>query len=250
MKPIIGIVSDYSPNDTVGIQAQMGLTNQEWQMLANDYVYSIDAAGGIPVILPIVDSTENIRSLLSRLDGVLFTGGYDIDPSYYNQLPSELLKTLMPNRDHYELSLAKTLLSETHLPVLGICRGAQVLNVAAGGSLYQDLSLREAETYHHPLITSPRHHPVHTASIVNDSIMYTVFQQDKLKINSYHHQAIDRLADAFSISMTTDDGVVEAFEMDSSRYVVGVQWHPEMMTQNDAAYLAIFKDFVRRCTAP
>lgn len=250
MKPIIGILSDYSSSDSVGICEHMGLKNQQWQLLANDYVYSIEAAGGIPVIIPILDHTDDLLELLSRLDGVLFTGGYDIDPSYYNQLPSKLLGAMMPKRDQFEIEMAKQLLSETQLPILAICRGSQLLNVAAGGSLYQDLSLRKEETYHHALLSAPKHHPVHTASIVPGSILHGVFQQESIKINSYHHQAVDRLASGFTATMHTDDGVIEAFEMNSNRYVMGIQWHPEMMTQNNPIYLSVFKDFVKHCSRP
>ena len=118
MKPIIGITANYSTKDTFGISEGIGAINQEWQLLADDYIYSIEAAGGIPVILPVLKDLDILSDLLNHLDGIIFTGGKDIDPNFYGQYPTKELGQLIPERDRFEIELAKLAISKSDIPHL------------------------------------------------------------------------------------------------------------------------------------
>ncbi|WP_240840137.1 gamma-glutamyl-gamma-aminobutyrate hydrolase family protein [Acidaminobacter sp. JC074] len=247
MKPIIGITSNYSTHDYHGTNLKIGAPEQEWQLLADDYIYSIKEAGGIPVILPVLSEVEDIKSLLSKIDGLLLSGGSDIDPKYYNQSPKEGLGGLMPKRDAYELELAKIALYETDLPILGICRGCQTLTVVSGGTLNQDTRYQAESPFKHAIVESPKHLPSHDASLEVDSKLYKVFGVDKLGINSFHHQSIDRLGKYFLATMHASDETIEAIELSGERFVIGTQWHPEMMVEKNPSYMKVFEAFVESC---
>ncbi len=248
MKPIIGITANYSTKDTFGISEGIGAIKQEWQLLADDYIYSIEAAGGIPVILPVLKDLDILSDLLNRLDGIIFTGGKDIDPNFYGQYPTKELGQLIPERDRFEIELAKLALSKSDIPILGICRGCQLLTVATEGTLFQDMKYQKSTLFNHACMNSPKHHPIHTAKVDANSLIHDVFNKDQLNVNSFHHQAVDQLGKGFRVTMSADDDTVEAIEMSPDRYVVGIQWHPEMMTKEHPEYLKIFTDFVKRCS--
>ncbi|MBF4693407.1 gamma-glutamyl-gamma-aminobutyrate hydrolase family protein [Fusibacter ferrireducens] len=248
MRPIIGITANYSTNDSFGISEGIGAIKQEWQLLADDYVYSIEAAGGTPVILPVLKDLDQLSDLIKHLDGIIFTGGKDIDPNYYGQYPTKALGLLIPERDRFEIELAKIVLSESNIPVLGICRGCQLLTVATGGTLFQDMQYQKSTLFNHACTNSPKHYPIHNAQVDTHSLIYDIFNTDQIRVNSFHHQAIDQLGKGFKVTMSADDNTVEAIEMPPERYVVGIQWHPEMMTREHPYYLKIFTDFVKRCS--
>ncbi|USG65657.1 gamma-glutamyl-gamma-aminobutyrate hydrolase family protein [Brevibacillus ruminantium] len=247
MKPLIGISANYSHEDNVGITSNLGLPGQDWQLLADDYIKSIERSGGVPVILPVTENPESLYPLLSKLDGILFTGGTDIDPAYYGEWPRAGLGPIDPKRDRHEIALAKKVLQDTNLPVLGICRGSQLLNVVSGGTLYQDLQTERPEGIAHALRYSPKYHPVHPASIQPGSRLEAIFQAQEIGVNSYNHQAIKQVGSDFSVTMTAPDGLVEGIEMAGERFVVAVQWHPEMMVDKHEEYLKLFLAFVAAC---
>lgn len=247
MKPLIGICANYSNDDNVGITSNLGAPGQEWQLLADDYIKSIERSGGIPVILPVTEHPESLYPLLSKLDGILFTGGSDIDPAYYGEWPRAGLGPIDPKRDRHEVALAKKVLLDTKLPILGICRGSQLLNVACGGTLYQDLQTERPEGIAHALKHSPKYHPVHPAYIQEGSRLEAIFETREIGVNSYNHQAIKQVGSDFNVTMTAPDGLVEGIEMAGERFVVAVQWHPEMMVDRDEEYLKLFQAFVAAC---
>lgn len=248
MKPIIGICANYATDDKIGIITELGFPKQEWQLLANDYIKAIELAGGSPLIIPVVEDFENTERILPILDGILFSGGSDIDPSYYGELPQYGLRTVTPFRDSHEIALAKKILFETSIPVLGICRGIQLLNVAAGGTLYQDLQRYRSEGFNHTLINVPKDYPMHEAAIKPDSKLHKIFKKDKIKINSFNHQAIKTIGGDFEATMIAPDGLIEGIESPGNRFVVAVQWHPETMIERYPEYLVLFKEFVRSCS--
>lgn len=247
MRPIIGICANYSTDDRVGVNSGLGLPGQEWQVLADDYIKAVERAGGIPLILPVTERPETLLSVLSKLDGILFSGGTDIDPRYYGEWPGPALGVIDPRRDRHEIELAKTVLSEMDMPVLGICRGCQLLNVASGGTLYQDLQLERPEGLFHTHLKSPKYHPVHPVSIKPGSRLHAIFGREELEVNSFNHQAIKRVGGGFEVTMTAPDGLVEGIEMPGERFVVAVQWHPEMMIDRHPDYLVLFQAFVKAC---
>jgi len=247
MKPIIGICANYSDDEEVGLLTELGMKGQEWQLLANDYITAIERAGGIPVILPITENAETCFPLLEKLDGILFSGGTDIDPQYYNDLPRYGLGAIDVKRDQHEFALAKKVLFETNLPVLGICRGIQLLTAITGGSMFQDLQRERPKGLNHTVKNIAKHHPVHPVTIKRDSLMFDIFQNECIQVNSFNHQAVKDVGEGFEVTMTAPDGLVEGIEMTGERFVCAVQWHPEMMVVKHPAYLSLFKAFVENC---
>lgn len=228
MRPIIGILSTYSENTQ------------------NDYIKAIEHSGGAPLILSKIKDISTLDSIIAQLDGIIFTGGADINPHCYNQNnPQYGLGEVDPERDACEISLAKKILKETQIPVLGICRGMQLLNVVAGGTLYQNIESEVENSINHWLKDNyPRHYPSHEVTVEKNSILYSIFKNDKIFVNSFHHQGVKMLGLGFIASMYAADGMVEAIEMPGDRFVVGVQWHPEMMVEMYPMYLELFKTFV------
>lgn len=245
MKPLIGICANYLSDDSAGLAAGIGAKNQEWQMLADDYIVAIERAGGVPVILPITSDIETLTPLLEKLDGILFSGGSDIDPNLYGEYPKFGLGYIEPRRDMHELKLAEKVLMEMDIPVLGICRGMQLLTVATGGKLYQDLASQKPEGINHSVPKAIRHHSFHPVQIESGSIFNSIFLSEELKVNSFHHQAVKELGQGFKSTMTAPDGIIEGMEWeDQSRFVIAVQWHPEMMEGRVDTVRPIFTAFV------
>ncbi len=247
MNPIIGITANYSRDDIHGTISKIGLQGQEWQLIADDYVKTIERAGGQPVIIPIIENLETMTRTINLLDGIIFSGGADIHPRVYGESPKKNLGIMNPNRDIHEINLAKKVLYEMNIPVLGVCRGIQLLNVATGGTLYQDLILEKKEVFNHSLLGSPKDYPAHKVNIKKESRLYEIFKKEELWVNSYHHQGIKKLGKDFIVTMTADDGVIEAIEYSSDRFVVAVQWHPEMMFEKNDEYMDLFNKFIEEC---
>jgi len=247
MKPIIAITANYSTNDTIGTSAKIGAPKQDWQLLADDYIYSVEKAGGIPIILPVVKDVETLIPLLKKVDGLLISGGSDIDPKYYGQYMKNELGGIVPKRDKMEIELVRHALYETDIPILGICRGCQLLNVVAGGTLYQDMSYKENTLMNHACLQSPKYYPVHEAVIERKSKLSKIYESESVRVNSYHHQAIDELGEGFNVSMYAPDKTCEGIELEGDRFVMALQWHPEMMTEHDKNHLNIFEAFIKSC---
>jgi glutamine amidotransferase, class II/dipeptidase len=219
IKPLIGISANYGDNNS---------------KLAENYYKSVVAVGGVPVIIPVTDDLATIEAIVGRLDGILLSGGGDMHPRYYNEEPIPENGTPDELRDRYDVSLIKSAV-EYQLPVLGICRGMQVINTVFGGSLYQDINVQYADKQ--PMCHSQneeRSVTTQTASVVADSLLYSIVNCNTLPINSIHHQAVKRIADGFRAVAFADDGICEAIE--SLYYpILGVQWHPEHLSEADAA---------------
>lgn len=218
IKPLIGISANYGDNNS---------------KLAENYYKSVVAVGGVPVIIPVTDDLATIEAIVGRLDGILLSGGGDMHPRYYNEDPIPENGTPDELRDRYDVSLIKSAV-EYQLPVLGICRGMQVINTVFGGSLYQDINVQYADKK--PMCHSQneeRSVTTQTASVVTDSLLYSIVSCNTLPINSIHHQAVKRIADGFRAVAFADDGICEAIE--SLYYpILGVQWHPEHLSEADA----------------
>jgi putative glutamine amidotransferase len=230
MKPIIGILA----------------TNCEGTQ--GNYIRAVERAGGCPVVLSRVENLSNIKSIIQIIDGIIFTGGTDINPLNYEEMPYAGLGLVDPIRDNFEIDLAKSILSDTDIPVLGICRGMQILNVATGGSLYQDLLSQKVTEFNH-LLTEvfPRDELSHIVNVTNPSKLYDIFQVDKIAVNSFHHQGIKAVGETFEATMISEDNIIEAIEMKGNRFVVGVQWHPEMLLERYPQYLKLFTSFLEYC---
>ncbi len=208
------------------------------------YVRCIEAAGGLPFLIPSLASNADVERLLGYADGLLLPGGVDVDPMYFGEDPHPNLGDVNPIWDGLELHAAKVALKRD-LPILGICRGVQLLNVAAGGSLYQDMSSQiDGELCQHSQ-KAPRWYPIHGVQIKIDTLLEQILGPGEIRVNSFHHQAIKELAPGFRIAAKCSDGIIEAVESASHRFAVGVQWHPEHMVEHYPMQLEIFKSFIK-----
>lgn len=236
-KPIIGI------NSTRLHKPETPYSHSVMDSISNDYIESVIRAGGIPIILPILSDEEDIRQQIETLDGILLTGGIDINPLLYNEEPLPKLGFIYPDKDNFDILLVKTAL-ELKKPILAICRGHQILNVALGGTLYQDLSYMEGCYIKH-LQQSKDGAASHTINIVKNSILNNILG-DSIICNSFHHQAIKDLAPNLKITACSKDNVIEAVEKCDDDFVVGVQFHPEIMTAyDDNKMLKLFQAFIK-----
>lgn len=196
-------------------------------MVSSAYLAALERAGAIPVLLTPAHGADSVRELLSACDGLLLTGGEDVDPALYGQPPHPNLEEVSSARDEMEILALETAL-EKGLPVLAICRGIQILNVAFGGSLFQDLPSQRPEGLIHEQ-SAPVTERWHGTKLAADSRLAEVFDAAERPVNSYHHQAVDRIGEGLRAVAWSEDGLVEALEAADGRWVVGVQWHPERL---------------------
>ncbi len=214
-----------------------------------DYLQSIRRAGGDPCVL--APEGGPVAQVLADLDGLLFTGGKDIDPAFYGEARHPATELAARDRDEFELELAR-LASARGLPQLGLCRGAQVLNVAHGGTLIQDIASAIPGALAHDVRQTP-FALAHEVWVTRGSRLWTILQErlnedDACAVNSRHHQSIARVADGFEVVATAPDGVVEAIERPTARFCVGVQWHPENFWRT-GEFRCLFEAFVDACRA-
>ena len=202
---------------------------------SHDYVQSVVDAGGLPVLLPLADEAV-FDELLTLVDGVVLTGGGDVEPQAYGADAHEATKYTDPDRDAYDVRIMRTVV-EREIPTLGICRGLQVANVAFGGTLGQDLEGHEAEHL--------ANDTAHTVDIAAGSRLASLVGHGDFGVNSLHHQGLDRLGDGVRAVATSGDGVVEAIELDGADHFLAVQWHPELL-RHRPEHLTLFRDLVER----
>lgn len=226
MAPIIGITATLKEDVDSVAERPLG----RFVRTDLDYVEGVAGAGGAPVVLPPVGDQRTAGAVIQSLDGLLLSGGSDLDPGYYGEEPAPELGPTIPERDAFEMALVELALGRG-LPIFGICRGMQVLNVALGGTLYQDLpSQREGDVLKHRQAT-PKWQPTHEVEVAGGSYIAGVMGRDLVKVNSYHHQGIKDLAEGLVVTGRSSDGVIEAVEAGdlSQRWLLGVQWHAEAM---------------------
>jgi len=214
--------------------------------LSRHYSEAIEAAGGDPVHISLIPNPEYVHSIVAALDGLLLPGSdSDVDPLLYNREPHPALGQVHPIKDQTDL-LAIAAAEQMRIPVLGICFGMQVLNVARGGTLIQDIPAQVPDAIKHTQ-GIPRDRPSHRVSLLESSLLSLLAKDETATVNSHHHQAIETLGRDLIATAWTADGLIEAFE-DSrpDHYAVGVQWHPELGWQRDVLSQAIFRDFLNR----
>lgn len=229
MQPLIGISCSYEQKE--------GRYH-----LAEAYVEAVIAAGGVPVILPGSWSIKKAAPYLKAVKGLILAGGGDVDPAYFNEEPHPNLGEITPSRDRFEIMLVKSAL-RMNKPVLGICRGIQIINIACGGTLIQHIPAVVKKPLKHSQ-AAPRDHATHRVFIDKSSRLAKILQTDAIRVNSFHHQAVANPAVGFNVSAISSDSVIEAIEHPKYRFVHGVQWHPECMVINDKASRLLFKAFV------
>lgn len=227
-QPIIGITTFISSK---------GLT------LPTTYIDAVDDSDGVPMVLAKTPDTEKIKSQIDKVDALLLTGGNDIEPALFNEEPHQQLGEIEPGRDEYESKLIEHAL-EKEIPVLGICRGAQILNIQQGGTMYQDIYDQIDTEVNQHTQKAARNYLAHTVNIKKDSLLHRIVGQTKIRTNTFHHQANKDVPDHFIISATSPDGVIEAVESTVHDFVMGLQWHPEGTYFNDEPSKKIFHALV------
>jgi len=205
------------------------------------YVHCITDAGGTPILIPYM-AAHKLRSLLISLDGLLVPGGIDVDARLFNQEIHPKSGIIDPWWDELDITMIQGAL-ELDLPVLAICRGCQVLNVACGGTLIQDIESFVTQPIKHQQ-QAPKWYATHSISLADNSLLAAIFDASQIQVNSFHHQAVAQVAPGFQISATASDGVIEAIESTMHRFVVGVQWHPELMASRDPIARRLFTQFI------
>ncbi|TSI10124.1 gamma-glutamyl-gamma-aminobutyrate hydrolase family protein [Lysinibacillus sp. BW-2-10] len=231
MKPIIGIT--------------MTVIKEKYNINV-PYVQSVLEAGGLPFCIPF-GVEKDAAQVVEVIDGLLLTGGVDVHPHYFQEEPHPQLGEVMLERDKVEIALAHAALNKK-LPIFAICRGIQLLNVALGGTLYQDIN---AQYEQEPLLHKQqalRHEPSHFVDVVQGSILHKIVGKDRIAVNSLHHQAVKDVSDILKVSSRASDGIIEAMELENYPFCIAVQWHPEeMAVKGDTHSRELFRAFIEAC---
>jgi len=235
MRPLIGIPCRTIPTEE-GLIRYGGLST---------YTRAIEMAGGAPILIPLMLGDETLRAIYARLDGLLLAGGVDIHPKEYGESVESFCGEIDEARDQTELRLTRQALAEAR-PILAICRGIQTLNVAAGGSLYQDLQAQIPGVNHHAYYP---HYPfnliAHEIEVDPGSRLARAFGVSRIGVNSLHHQAVKRIGQGLRVIAKSPDGIVEGLEGTNDAWVVGVQFHPEWLVDDDVRMVRLFEEFVK-----
>ncbi|MHB1356617.1 MAG: gamma-glutamyl-gamma-aminobutyrate hydrolase family protein [Anaerolineae bacterium] len=232
----------------IAIPAYPSLRGSQVIEACQAYVDAITLAGGTPVLLPPTQDEIVARRMWELSDGLLLIGGGDLAAATYGASDGGKLTYVSPERDRLELQYARWSL-QAGRPILGICRGIQTLNVAAGGTLIQDIPSEVAGAVNHAVSYQNGEGYTHTVQVESASLLAKALacSGGVVSINSHHHQAVNRLADGFVVSATAPDGVIEAIEKPDTRFILGVQWHPEGLTPGDGPARELFLSFVAAC---
>lgn len=217
--------------------------------MGKSYCRALHVAGGAPVLLPLLDGDEALLDIYQRLDGLLLAGGGDIAPHHFGETRFARLRRVDPPRDRAELLLARQAVKDD-LPVLAICRGIQVLNVASGGTLYQDISVQIPHALRHDF------HPEHSRNYLGHEVctqpgtrLAGILGGERFGVNSFHHQSIKGVAPGLQVTAYAPDGVIEAVEAQGNRFVIGVQWHPEDLIDDNPRMRQLFEAFSEEARA-
>lgn len=245
MKPLIGITTYFVSDEELKDRRVRGTRGQDMLMSNLDYARSVHEGGGIPVALPTLDDSKAAADLIGRLDGLLLAGGEDLAPALFRQAGQSGLGLVIERRDRYEWALLGAALAKG-IPVLGICRGFQLLNVYFGGTLHQDLAAYYNSEIAHNSGELGREALVHEVLLSEGTILHRCCGVKTLWVNSLHHQGIDALAPALVPAAFSRDGLVEGLEHGTIGNVFGVQWHPEMMTERYFVHRKLFRFFVEK----
>jgi putative glutamine amidotransferase len=229
MKPVIGITVAH-------IEEEINTYPREY------YINAVLGAGGIPILLPIVPEVKTLQHYLTLINGLVLSGGSDVGPAHFGQEPIKGTGRVYWERDFFELTLTQRAM-ELNMPILGICRGAQVLNIAAGGDIYQDIYSQLDGVFEHSQ-KAERSKTWHAVALLQDSKLGSVFGSGEIRVNSFHHQAIKTVASGFKTVAKAMDGIIEGIESTKHKFVIGVQWHPEALVK-DKASLSLFNALIK-----
>ena len=220
----------------------LGVDNEKKNSLLGAYVSAIEGIGGAPLLIPYIEDENRLDEVLALCDGVLFTGGVDINPSCYGEQKRDTCGEISPYRDEIELKIFDKAIKRD-MPILAICRGCQLVNVALGGTLYQDIPSEYDTHIRHVQIEDKRSYS-HEVIINEGTPLFALLRETRIRANSFHHQAIKELAPSLSVMATADDGIIEAVYSTSASYLRAYQWHPERLC--DENNKKIFEDFINK----
>ena len=238
--PVIGVTPDVRANPPASFPQEPIV------FLAQRYTKALLSSGALPLVLPLGVSRADLGQLLERIDGILVTGGnFDVHPRFYGEDPAAGLGEIKDERTEFELELITRAL-DRDMAVLGICGGEQAINVALGGTLYQDIRSQLPDALEHELgsLRADDGHPIH---LIAGTRLHGIVMQDRLNVNTTHHQSVKQLGRGLAVNATTKDGVIEGIESTNHRFVLGVQWHPELLIMKDPAQQRILSAFVSAC---
>ena len=235
-KPLIGVTPQYH-------------LKEKFPYIENVNLEAVAEAGGLPVMLPLAASEDDLKQFADTLDGVLFTGGWDIMPYLYGEAMLKECGPQTPLRDETELSLVRAAVA-AKLPVMGICRGIQVVNIALGGTLFQDIPSQcgaKNTVVHDQTGYLTSDYPSHKIRVEEDSVLHGITGKKEMQVNSFHHQAVKDIAPGLRATAWAEDGIIEAVESAGSNFILGVQWHPERMFGRERDAMTLFLDFIEHC---
>lgn len=239
MKPLIGVTPDFNAGD----RKEWGGSEPTYFLRAR-YIRAVEELGGIPLVLPLVSDPRARRRLLAGVDGLLLTGsGPDLPPALYGERQQYKFQVMSQRRLTFELEMAK-LANAADVPVLGICGGMQAMNVALGGSLFQDIALQLAKSLQHRQPTRATNLS-HAVTVMPGSLLRRIVRTASLRVNSSHHQSVKDVAPSLVASATAPDGIVEAVESPARRFFLGIQWHPEFLFDRHPLHRRLFEAFLR-----
>ena len=231
MKPIIGITPEIAEDGKVSLNYA--------------YTHAIETAGGIPLVLPCTEDKDLLNELTALCHGFVFSGGEDIDPSRYGEETRPQCGQIAHRRDAFDFAMFEKALASGK-PILGICRGCQLINVALGGTLWQDLPSQQPSDLLHVQKEGAFEHS-HSVSILPNTPLAEVLGQSRLTINSFHHQAAKDIGRGLQVMAKADEGIVEAMYLPEHPFLWALQWHPERLCDIDADARALFSRFITAC---
>ena len=238
--PLIGITAD------LRIDRDSSSEREGTLILPRRYCRAVEQAGGIPVVLDPTTSVSIRRQRLDHLDGIILSGGnFDIDPSYYGEKALNQLGVMKPERTAFELELTNRALDK-NMPILGICGGEQAINVCLGGSLYQDIRTQVTGAEEHEQ-SGRKEAGGHMVTITAGTRLHGIVGNDRLEVNTTHHQAVKTPGKGLVVNAVASDGLIEGIESTQHDFVLGVQWHPEVLSPNREAHHRIFTAFIVAC---
>lgn len=234
MRPIIGITifEEYSEK------------GKKYSSVNSSYAEAILSAGGLPILIP-MSNGNSAREYANICDGILFSGGEDVSPFFYDENPIKQLGKIDTRRDIWEKHLYEEAIKK-QIPILGICRGCQAINVFRNGTLYQDIDTQlDGVLGHHPtgIIGDEKYHSI---VIKEGTVLHDIFKKEKIMTNSFHHQAVKKIGNGLIVTALSSEGVIEAYESENmnEQFILGIQWHPEAMVRRYEEFLGIFKKLI------
>ena len=234
-KPVIGITAAYD--------FEKGFCS-----VKEDYYEAIIQCGAVPILIPVTEVKSMWVEYLDICNGIILSGGPDIDATYFGEYNMPYANEISPVRDSMEIFLANQAIAMDK-PLLGICRGIQIINIAAGGSIFQDIYAEnnaEGKLMKHDQ-QAPRWFQIHNINIQSGTCLHNIFGKETLKVNSFHHQAVSKVAPEFIVNAYAQDGIIEAISHKNKKFVLGVQWHAENLWRKDKTHLKLFERLVSVC---